>query len=446
MMGLLACHAPEPAGRDTPVDDTAVPTDTATTGRPILVTVPDAADADTSDAIVFDLTAAAATHSIGGATYAGYAYNGGAPGPTLRARVGDTVTVRFRNELDAETTVHWHGLAVPNAMDGVSWVSAPLPPRSDFTYTLPMTRAGTFWYHPHIDTDHQVDLGLYGPFVVEDPTEPAADRELIVVFDSWGEATVDDAHGLTNPEDAVWTANGRVDPAYPATAGERIRVRMVNAANTAYLDIGWPGLRQIAGDQGLDATNEVDRVLLAPGDRAEFEWLVAGSFDVTTLPYVAAGGSSWGDERRLFSVEAAGSATAPEPTPWPFPTESVSPDPGRTDLTYVFAGDGTAEWLINGEAWPDITVSTATLGSPTVIEARNLSATEHPFHLHGHAFEVLSVDGVAPQHRMVEDTFNLAIRGTARFLLNPDNPGDWMLHCHLLAHEEGGMMTVLRVE
>jgi FtsP/CotA-like multicopper oxidase with cupredoxin domain len=102
--------------------------------------------------------------------------------------------------------------------------------------------------------------------------------------------------------------------------------------------------------------------------------------------------------------------------------------------------------MINGEVFPDITVQSLVLGRFGIVEVRNLSATEHPFHLHGMAFEVLSVDGVPPVYRQMEDTINVDTHQVVRLGVWADNPGDWMAHCHILPHEHEGMMTVLRVE
>lgn len=444
---LAACTPPDatPSG-ETASTTTATPDDTSPTvpERPVLETVPEAPDLDgAAGAVRYGITADVASLDVGGVTWDGYAYNGTVPGPLLRARVGDVLTVDFTNALPAPTTVHWHGISAPEAMDGATWLLAPIPELSSYTYAVPLDRAGTFWYHPHVDVDHQVDLGLYGPIVVEDPADPAID-ELVLVFDAWGEVAADE-HGLTVPDDQVWTVNGLSDPVHRAPAGLPQRVRLINAANTGYLDLIWPGATVVGGDQGLGRVTAEDHLILAPGDRVELFWNVA-DVDVSTLPYVpAGGGGAWGSERRLFSVETDGvstdttTLTPPEPAP--------SADPTYTDLTYVFEGGADGEtWLINGEVYPDVTVWTAPLGRPTVIEVRNLSATEHPFHLHGNPFEVLSVDGVPPSFALYADTVNVPIRSTLRLLLNPDNPGDWMLHCHLLQHEEGGMMTVLRVE
>ncbi|MFZ5475288.1 MAG: multicopper oxidase family protein [Myxococcota bacterium] len=450
ILWLFAC-----SGKSDPVvHDSAAPADTGTVveeGPPALPQPADAEDLDPADGVVhFALEAAPFSYEVNGETVDGYAYNGQVPGPTIRAEVGDTVVVDFTNMLADTTTVHWHGLSVPNAMDGITWLADPLLPGESFTYTFTVDRAGTFWYHPHVDVDRQVDLGLYGAIVVEDPAEPVADRELLVVWDAWAEtgAVEDQDHAAPDPADLVWTANGVVAPMLELAAGERVRVRMINAANTAYLDLRWPSMRQVASDQGLLAVlAEPSSVVLAPGDRAEFEWLVDEGFTVETGLYTASGGAAFGEARPLLDVAVPAPGAVPEGLAWPFSGESPSADAGQSDIVWVFSGGAVGEeWLINGEAYPDITVQTLALGSEAVIEVRNLSATEHPFHLHGHAFEVLSVDDMAPAARTVEDTLNLGIRQRARLRLVADNPGDWMAHCHLLQHEEGGMMTVLRVE
>ncbi len=453
VLALAACTDPGKAPADT---DSGAPADTAppdtAAARPLLASPAEAADADPAGgAFQVELRAAAATLEIDGTAVEGFAYNGQVPGPTLRVDVGDTVTALLQNDLADATTVHWHGLRVPEAMDGAGWADGGVAPGTAFTYTFTPDAPGTFWYHPHLDVGRQVDAGLYGAIVVEDPAEPAADRELVLVFDAWAEhdedtAAEDHDHALIDPRATLWTVNGLVDPRFVATAGERVRARALNASNTSYLALRAPG-RLLATDQGLLGAPETpDLVVLAPGDRAEFEWDIAESFDLETLLWVASGGEAIGDPRRLLSVEVEEPGTAPAPLDWPAGTTTPSADPAHTDLVYVFQGGGEGDWLINGEAWPDVTPKTAALGADTVIEVRNLSSTNHPFHLHGQRFEVLSENGVPVPARRVEDTVDVGIRETVRLLLHADNPGDWLLHCHLLGHEEGGMMTVLRVE
>jgi len=398
------------------------------------------------DGVLVRLTAAA--HDGGT-----WAYNGQIPGPTIRAKVGDTVTVELTNSLPNPTTIHWHGVDVPFDMDGVVWMGAPIPADGGtFTYSFQVDRAGTFWYHPHFDTEHQVDLGLYGMIVVDDPSEPATDRELLLVFDQAAEADRYDngpmhRHGLVDLG-TPWLVNGLEQPKVTLTPGERVRLRVLNASNTGYLDLSWPDMLHIASDQGLlPQVQTPDSVVLAPGDRAEFE-VVAGDspLEVTNRPYTLSGGAALGEPTALMTFEIEGSGGAPAPLVWPTDPTPPTADPGYADVVYVFSGSDEGDaWMINGEVFPDVTIEAFTIGDEVILEIRNLSPTEHPFHTHGHSFEVLSRDGVAPTYRTIEDTINIGIREIVRVRFVATNPGDWMTHCHILQHADGGMMTVLRV-
>jgi FtsP/CotA-like multicopper oxidase with cupredoxin domain len=376
-----------------------------------------------------------------------YTYNGTSPGPTIRAAAGDMIIVELENRLSFETTIHWHGVGVPYPMDGVPWRQAPVMPGETFTYAFAPSVPGTFWYHPHLDTEGQVEGGLYGALIVEDPAEPRADEVLLIV-DAADEGGTSAGHGHGRIATA-WKVNGVVMPEIRLRGGTAVRARVINASNAAYLELAHPGLVQIGSDQGLlPAAAAPERVLLVPGDRADLEWRIGEiGFDLLAHPYSLNGGRAHGDPAAIARVEVDEPAPLPSGHPWPFPGGSVSRDPNRTDIVYAFAGsDRTGRWLINGESFPNVTVETVRLGDEVIVEARNLSATEHPFHIHGLRFEVIARNGVAPVMRTIEDTVNVAIRERVRIRLVADNPGDWMTHCHILPHAEEGMMTVLRVE
>ncbi|MEC9073370.1 MAG: multicopper oxidase family protein, partial [Myxococcota bacterium] len=342
------------------------------------------------------LRAAPHTHSIEGRVIEGYAYNEQTPGPTLRANVGDTLRVHLQNDLDVETTIHWHGVDAPYDMDGVSWDKEPVASGASFTYEVPLTRAGTFWYHPHFDTERQVDLGLYGVLVVEDPAEPSVstgdvERELVLVFDGWEEAT-DHSHpegtdGHTHAYDLpTWTVNGQRRPTYTLPGGSRIRARLVNSSNTGYLSLRWPDMRVIALDQGLlTGPQSPETLVMAPGDRAEVIFLIGTEgFPVTSDLYTLRGGPTSLDPIDLFDIAVSAPSPAPEPIDWPWREMTPSPLPTHADVVYVFSGSNhTDEWLINGESFPDVTIEAFPRGSRPVVEIRNLSPTEHPFHMHG---------------------------------------------------------------
>jgi FtsP/CotA-like multicopper oxidase with cupredoxin domain len=430
-----------------PAVESAAPADPASPAptTPPVTTPPEAPigspssaeDLDPADGSVsYALTAAPATWASGGVLVDGYAYDGQVPGPTLRARVGDTVTVTLTNTLPDPTTIHWHGVSVPWAMDGATWMDDPVAPGATFTYTFVAERAGTFWYHPHFDTERQVDLGLYGMFVVEDPTDPPV-AALELVLDTV--ASADAPAGGHGGAASGWTVNSAAQGGRAKVTTGPARVRLVNTSNDGYAALVGP-LRVIGADQGLAAAIvEEPLLVLAPGDRAELELLATTTLTLT--PYSVDGGAAWGEPTPLITVEVPSS----EPAAWAVSGAAPSLDPGVTDVTYTLQGSGDV-WLINGEIWPDVTIERLPLGASAVIEVRNLSAANHPFHLHGHAFEVLSVDGVAPTSRRIEDTLDVAIRQTVRLLLVADNPGEWMAHCHILPHAHDGMMTVLAIE
>jgi FtsP/CotA-like multicopper oxidase with cupredoxin domain len=453
-MGLIACSQSKDDNTDTGKDST-VETGTETgevDARPAWANPAEAVDLDPAENVVrIQLEAAPFTYEVAGESIEGWAYNGQVPGPTIRVPMGATLQVELTNSMPDATTIHWHGLHVPYDMDGVIWAHDPIGPGEVFTYEFTLDQAaGTYWYHPHFDTARQVDLGLYGMLIVEDPAEPAVDFEAIAILDSHGEFEAENPedmnHGLEGAE-LSWTVNGLVDPRLSLPKGQTGRLRVLNVSNTGYTHLQWPLMQQIASDQGLLPDRQaVESVLLAPGDRADLELLANEDVVADLLPYSLNGGEAFGLPTPIWSVEITDSGPDAEALDWPFPTLSQSTDPGRTDVRWTFTGDPrTGQWEMNGETFPNVSVPELDLNQDTVIEIRNMSATEHPFHLHGHLFEVLSLDGVAPAYARLEDTVNVPIRGTLRLRLVADNPGDWMAHCHILTHAEGGMMTVLRV-
>ncbi|MED5372543.1 MAG: multicopper oxidase family protein [Myxococcota bacterium] len=432
-----------PQGVDSAVDSAPQP-------PPLFQNPAEAVDQDPdTDAFELTLSAAPLDFSIGELQVSGYAYNGQVPGPVIRLQPGQQLLTQIDNGLEDQTTVHWHGANVPFEMDGVPWMSSPIQPGAsmdvDFTLSAPFTG----WYHPHFDTERQVDWGLYGVLIVQDPTWPTPDHELIVVADTWGESPDQGHHSGFVFQEHDWTVNGLSQPVHPVNGGESVLVRVVNVSNMGYLALSADTLRVVAFDQGLLPAPITDSpVVLGPGDRAVLE-LSPSDTDIVlwSQPWSVAGEHALGEPFELMRLELQESGVQHPGLDFGWSGTAPTADPGHTDLRYVFQGDEqTGQWRINGEAFPDVTIGSIPPGEPAIIEVRNLSATEHPFHLHGMHFEVLSIDGVAPQHQRIEDTLNLEIRQTVRLLVNPENAGDWMAHCHILPHAEGGMMTVLRVE
>lgn len=376
-----------------------------------------------------------------------FSYNGTNPGPTLQANVGDRVVVDFTNRLGEPSTIHWHGMHVPFDMDGVAWMRDPVADGELYRYEFTATEAGTFWYHPHFNTNAQVEGGLYGAFVVHDPAEPEVDDDIVLFIDADEPLSAHSEHGHGSVSQR-WRVNGVVRPTLSFEAGAIVRARVVNVASSGYLALSWPEMEQIGSDQGLLPQLETpERVILSPSDRAEFVWRLGDEgFTVITDSYSLNGGDTALEPIELFDIEVTGDAGRPAMPAWPFVPADPSPDPPYADIVYVLAGsDRTGDWRINGERFPDVTIEEGELGSTIIVEVRNLSPTEHPFHLHGMAFEVLSINGEAPEFRTVEDSINIGIREVVRLRVEATNPGDWMVHCHILPHAEDGMMTVLRV-
>lgn len=183
-----------------------------------------------------------------GRTVEAITYNGTVPGPTLRVTEGDTVRVTVKNELDEETTVHWHGLHVPNSMDGVPpFTQAPIKPGETFTYEFVASHAGTFMYHPHINSVRQIDRGLYGLLIIDPqrPDEPRFDREFSMMLGAWvvpaggGDHPMSGGQGMggMNMNYNWFTINGKAFPAVPewvVRRGDVVRVRLVNISNLSH--------------------------------------------------------------------------------------------------------------------------------------------------------------------------------------------------------------------
>jgi FtsP/CotA-like multicopper oxidase with cupredoxin domain len=181
-----------------------------------------------------------------------WAYNGMVPGPELRFRQGERLRVEVENALGVSTTVHWHGIRLPNAMDGVPGVTQPPIAANGgrFTYEFDLPDAGTYWYHPHLGSPEQVARGLYGALVVEEREPPAVDRDLVWVLSDWRldrEARI--VSDFVSPMDAshagrignTVTVNGVIPDTFDVRAGECIRLRLINASNARIYGLTFEG-------------------------------------------------------------------------------------------------------------------------------------------------------------------------------------------------------------
>ena len=423
-----------------------------------------------------------------------WCYGGTVPGPEIRVRQGDPLRIAVENALNEETTVHWHGLRVPNAMDGVPQLTqAPIAPGETFTYEFDAVDAGTFWYHPHQRSFEQVGRGLYGALIVEEANPPRVDRELVWVLDDWrltqDVAISDDFGGFHDMSHAgrlgnTVTINGRVPDALPVRAGERIRLRLINAANARIFALDFGDLApQVIALDGQPVTPHAapgGRVVLGPAMRADL------MLDVTAAP-----GATISVIDRFFAQDAYTLVdltlaetplrdTAPD---WSMELPSNPlPEPDiararRHEVTFTggmmggmierqmglsggsgmggMMGGGMMNrmhdggiWFVNGVAAEGHILDpmlTLERDASHVIAMTNATAFHHPIHLHGHSFRVISRNGTPTAHREWQDTVLMAPRERVEIAFVADNPGDWMFHCHILEHQAGGMMGVIRV-
>jgi FtsP/CotA-like multicopper oxidase with cupredoxin domain len=392
-----------------------------------------------------------------------WAYNGAFPGPVLRARQGERLRVRLANRLPQETTIHWHGIRLPNAMDGVPHLTqAPVPNGGEFLYEFDLPDAGTFWYHPHYGSAEQLGRGLYGALVVEERTPPAFDRDLVWVLSDLRldrEARI--AADFNAPFDASHAGrlgntvlvNGRVPDAVALDAGERLRLRIVNAANARIYRLQFEGHapRAIALDGHPVAPYPVaGGLVLGPGMRADLQLEASGEpgrrYAVTDDFF----------PRRAYRVVdlAYTERRAPArllPAPQLPANPLAEPDLARAERVKLVLGGGAMRprqpqglWSIDGKSpqghahEPLVRLAR---GRSYVFEIENDTAWHHPFHLHGVAFRALA----EPQQPW-RDTALVAPGARAELAFVADNPGDWMIHCHILEHQEAGMMAVMRIE
>jgi FtsP/CotA-like multicopper oxidase with cupredoxin domain len=400
-----------------------------------------------------------------GKTTPAWTYNGSVPGPLIRARIGDRLIVHFKNSLPAATTIHWHGLRVPNAMDGAPGMTQPaIEPGTEFVYDFVLRDAGTYWYHPHFDSSAQVGRGLYGAIVVTDPADPKAlgDELVLVVSD----ASIDEDGGflpadsggafgdLFGREGAVLLVNGKIRPTLKVRAGKQQRWRIVNASRARYLNLGLREHRfvRVGGDNGLAARPaDVYSLKVTPGERV----------DAVFTPNDAPGAErilSWSPVNRGYGTEFARArepllrietVDLPPVAPAAIPTELRAIAPvdvrGATErtlhMTIALRGNDIEmgfDGVPNSQAKPLV----AHVGDTEVWRIVNDTDFSHPFHLHGYFFRVLD-DDVVPEWK---DTVDVPTKSELRIAVKFDErPGMWMYHCHILDHAEAGMMGHLHV-
>jgi len=419
--------------------------------------------------VEIDLTARLADVQVDGKTVRAWTYDGGIPGPLIRTRVGDRLIVHFKNELEQPTTVHWHGVRVPIEMDGVPEISQPqVQTGESFTYDFVVRDAGLFWYHPHVMSAAQVGFGLYGALLVEDAGDGVgvADQLTMVLSDIGF-----DARGRLDPADSGGSAgmvfgregdyvlvNGRRKPVLRARPGAPQRWRIVNTAKSRFffLDLDGQPFTVIGADGGIqEKPTTSDILLITPGERVDVIVAPKGKAG-TPLPLRAMlynrgyGSVEYRSVEELLTIEFS---KDPPLTALPVAISRQLPVPtaaGATRVDVVLTlppmKNNQSEFQINGEPFWKAKPFRAKLGEKQLWVVKNDSDWDHPFHLHGYFFHVLDEHDQPVRPLALKDTVNVPMKTTVRLLVDfNERPGQWMFHCHILDHAEGGLMGTVVV-
>ncbi len=391
-----------------------------------------------------DLVAAEATLDIGGRAVPGFTLNGTSPGPTITATLGDLVEVRLHNASVAEgVALHWHGVDVPNAMDGVAGVTQDaVAVGGEFRYRFVVDRVGTYWYHSHQLSHRQVIGGLLGALVVQPKRAPRGLEVLAV------------AHTYAG----VKTLNGRPgDLRVPAEPGQSVRVRVVNTDNGP-IEV-WPN-----GDYRALAIDGND--VHQPGVVRDVSVTVTAGGRVDLGLVMPADGSALRVQVSAGTAVILGRGDLPRP---PQPTDQLdllaygTPvaaglgfDPNRPDRTFEYSigrrpgfvrGWPGLWWSVNGHTFPNVPMYLVREGEVVRMHISDHSGAVHPMHLHGHRAVVVARNGVAATGSpWWVDSLNVRDGETYDIVFVADNPGIWMDHCHNLEHAADGMVAHLMYE
>lgn len=470
---LAACGAKQPAPASTTPATWAIPTQT-----------PLATPAGATT-VTHTLTPRPVTLDLGGVLAKTWAYTDELDGNVLRGKAGDLFRVTVDNQLPTATSVHWHGIALRNASDGVPGVTQdPIAAKSAFTYEFVAPHAGTYFFHPHSGV--QIDRGLYAPLVLDDPRDPGDhDAEWVLVLDDWtdgvgkspdaifadfkansgplsqgmnhdmggmhhGSSPLGDAGDVSYPH---YVVNGRI-PAAPRTLtarpGDKVRLRLINAGADTIFKVGLSGHRLTITHADGFAVQPVEAtaIYLAMGERIDATVTVGdGVFVLQAAPE-----GKTGTPARAIVKTGAGSippATTRIPelggkaalgTALRAADAAKLPDkePEQTLEVQLNGQMKPYAWGINGKKFGEDTPLSISPGQRVRMRMTNMTMMAHPMHIHGHTWSLPGSNGLR------KDTVLLLPMQTIEADLQADNPGAWMLHCHNIYHAELGMMTTLR--
>ena len=400
--------------------------------------------------------------------------------PVLRMKQGETLDVTLRNGLPEHTSIHWHGVRGPNGMDGVPYLTQmPVLPGEEFRYRFTPPDSGTFFFHPHCDTAAQLGRGLVGALIVEEEQQ-AFDDDVVLILKDWRV----DAEGRFLPFSTLsgasragtfgeWrTVNGLQSPRI-ALRASNARLRLINADATRISQIGIIGgtARIIAIDGNpvepfpldtwrLGPAMRLDLALDAGGEVQLVDYFASSPVTLATLMFQSS------TSTRRQSPGASPRVQTEFSKPWRHTLElgaglegniDISPQPivlpdGKTiDLADSLCLATDTFWTLDGKAWPGRShgslpppLFSFARGQNAILDLENTTSRAHPIHIHGHTMTVLATSLLQrPVHRA--DTVLVLPNERVTVAFVADNPGNWMIHCHVIEHQETGMMGWFRV-
>lgn len=430
---------------------------------------------DAQGRYVYDLTAEPATAEL----VPGYqtkvlGFNGQIPAPTIRCRQGEEVVIRFTNKLAEPTTIHWHGLRIPIEMDGVPFLSQPpIMPGETFVYRFTPPDAGTFWYHPHMNSVKQLGMGLVGLIIVEEREPVKFDEEHDLMLKHWHLDKQGQWKDLMIPRLSArmgtpgeWSSvNGVHEPTYTLKANATTRLRIANVDNTITYPIVIEGVDAwvVAIDGNpIKTPYKLSQHKIGPGMRVDIAFIAPKQGERVYVRQMKG--------RFPFPLCAFNVIHSDLPDHAVIPTIPLNPvakldldNAQQIDFLFEWEGavtpvgsDGKSVpkfWLTNKRDWEGMSkdsipapLATLELGKTYIFNLKNVTQYHHPIHIHGHTFTVLELDGKRVAEPFHTDTVLLGKNGSAKAAFVADNPGRWMYHCHVIEHMKTGLMGYIEVK
>ncbi len=434
--------------------------------------------ADNEPGIDYVLTAEEASLDIApNGKSAGLGFDGQFPAPVLRAKQGQKIRIKFINKLKEPTTIHWHGLRIPIEMDGVPFLTQPpIKPGESYTYEFVPPDAGTFWYHPHMNSVEQLGKGLVGAIIVDEAEPVVFDHDIPLVLKNWHLDDEGNWLPLSIPRQAarmgtpgrIETINGEILPELPVQTGALIRLRFLNTDNTVTYRLVLPEeleVKIIAIDGNPVAVPFTPDKPWAMGAGMRLDVaLVAPQQEGQQIAFKNRKGKLNFDFMTLVTRGKSRQTTRLIPTLPP----STIPKPDLANATHVnftFEWEGAITpadkqhkgkydfWVINRRGWEGMSkdnipepLTKLELGKTYIFNLRNVTQYHHPIHLHGHTWTVLNSNKrtITPKHYHT-DTVLLGKHETVQVAFVADNPGRWMYHCHVIEHMKTGLMGYIEV-